>query len=124
MRGLTIVIGLMLAASGGFAQKSGVKGSVFDIHGAVVPGITVTVKDPKEKEIAKVRSDSEGKFIVNTPTGVYSIEVGDGFSLFCRVIIKNYRVVNSIEPMQLDIVLTESRSSHDTSRCRTKAIKY
>ncbi len=104
-------------------QNSGVSGRIFDSHGAVVHGIRVTAKN-KDKESIDIRADKEGKFLLSLAVGTYSIEVGDEYTLFCPVRIEGYRVVDTKAPMMLDIVLTESISSHDTKKCKTKVIKY
>lgn len=121
--GTLLLVSVSITAQNG----SGVSGMIYDIQGAVVPGRSVTAIDQKGKDVGSVTSDERGKYFINLSPGIYSFEVRDKdkklFSGFCRVIVKNYRVVGTAS-MKLDIVLPEVAASHDGPRCRTKIIKY
>ena len=121
---LASVVTVLLFSCRATAQGSGIVGTLFDLQGSVIPGITIMVSTGKNKTVSTIRSDDNGEFAVRLPVGTYSLEVGNEFSLFCKVVIKNYRVVANREPMRLDIVLGESMSSHGGDRCRKKVIKF
>ena len=108
--------------SGAYAQRSGIGGTLFDSQGAVIAGMSVTATDSRGKTVT-AKSNDEGTFVVELSVGTYSLEIGSD-SFFCEVVIERYRVVNPREPMNLDILLAEGRSSHGGDKCRRKVIKF
>lgn len=123
MRISVTILAIMFVLTGGvWAQRSGIVGTFFDTQGSVIPGMNVTATDSRGKT-AIAKSNDEGKFALELPVGSYSLEIGSD-SQFCKVSIENYRVVNPREPMNLDILLAEGRSSHGGDKCRKKVIKF
>lgn len=84
--------------------------------------MSVTATDSRGKTVT-AESNDEGKFYLALPVDTYSLEIGRD-SLFCRVVVKSYRVVNPREPMNLDILLAEGKSSHGGDKCRKKVIEF
>ncbi len=119
---VTILAITFVLSSGVCAQRSGISGTFFDSRGSVITDMSVRATDPRGKTII-AKSNNEGKFDVELPVGTYSLEIGRD-SLFCEVVVKRYRVVNPREPMNLDILLAEGRSSHGGDKCRKKVIKF
>ena len=119
-----ILIALTSLTAAAFTQKTGVAGTFFDRQGAVIPGVDITAIDSAGKAIAASTSGPEGEFLLELPVGTYLLEVGSRSSLFCRVTIRGYRVVNTRTPMSLDVLLGESASSHGGDRCKRKVIKF
>lgn len=101
-------------------QASGIKGTVFDQNGAVVPGVEI-INITKKKPAVVGTTDEEGKFSVRLSNGSYSIEIKHKYGHFCPIRLMDYRIV---ELMSLDIVFTDPRSSQDTGPCKTKTIKF
>ncbi|HYJ48010.1 MAG TPA: TonB-dependent receptor, partial [Pyrinomonadaceae bacterium] len=85
---LLFALGLSLFAAGAAAQTATtgtIEGTVTDVNGAVVPGVTVTVTSPNLIRAQSATTDDEGRFrVLNLPPGKYSvtIESARGFSKF------------------------------------------
>jgi hypothetical protein len=97
-------------------------GTLFDSQGAVITGMSVTATDSRGMT-STAKSNEEGRFVMELPVGTYSLEIGRD-SLFCKVVVERYRVVNPRQPMRFDILLAEGRSSHGGDKCRKKVIKF
>jgi hypothetical protein len=106
-----------------YAQRPGIVGTFFDAQGSVIRGMDLKVTDNRGKSVTS-KSNEEGRFVVELAVGTYTLEIGSSNSLFCKVVIERYRVVNPREPMNLDILLAEGRSSHGGDDCRKKVIKF
>jgi len=85
---LLFALGLSLFALSAAAQTvttGTIEGTVTDVNGAVVPGVTVTVTSPNLIRAQSATADEEGRFrLLNLPPGRYSvtIEAAKGFAKF------------------------------------------
>jgi len=78
-------------------QSSRVAGLVLDANDARIVGAKITVENAQVKK--SVRSDDEGKFEVNIPSGTYHITVQQpGFKKFQ---LPEFRVEENSEPLNI-----------------------
>lgn len=65
---------LPVTARAQFAQRGGVEGNVFDLSGAIVPGVQVTLLDIAQNQSRQVKADAAGHFEFNNLTaGQYQL---------------------------------------------------
>src|SRR3954453_24048295 len=85
---LLFALALSLFAMSAVAQTATtgtIEGSVTDVNGAVVPGVTVTVTSPNLIRAQSSTTDGEGHFrLLTRPPGKYvlSLEAAKGFAKF------------------------------------------
>src|SRR3954453_17568884 len=85
---LLFALALSLFAMSAVAQTATtgtIEGTVTDVNGAIVPGVTVTVTSPNLIRAQSATTDDEGRFrLLNLPPGKYSItiESAKGFARF------------------------------------------
>ena len=71
---LLFLILLPVTARAQFAQRGGVEGNVFDLSGAIVPGVQVTLLDIAQNQSRQVKADAAGHFEFNNLTaGQYQL---------------------------------------------------
>src|ERR1700759_535714 len=76
----------LFTAQGLKAQSSGtISGTVLDQASRPVPGAAVSARNRDGQVSGKAASDAEGRFSVELPAGIYSLETsGPGFALNIR----------------------------------------
>ena len=103
MRVWTFAFFILLAAVVCNAQTTTLNGSIFDPHGALVPGAKVEARYEKGG-IVSVHSDDEGRFTLSLRPGIYALEVSRPG--FVKVEIAEYILVDAgAKVMLLDFVL-------------------
>ena len=108
-----ILVVLSLTASISFAQSAGnsgtINGTITDASGAVLPGATVSIKNPVSGYSRETKSDPDGHYqFTNVPLNPYHVEVHTpGFA------VRTHDVdVRSFVPVTLDVtVKVESAST-------------
>jgi hypothetical protein len=70
------ILMLLILTTGILGQESGIKGTVFDANGSVIPGVGITISD-KNQSTFEVRTDAEGKYRIKLSPGLYAMVIGD-----------------------------------------------
>jgi outer membrane receptor protein involved in Fe transport len=90
MRFIVLSLFVLCASLTAFAQTSttgAIEGTVVDVNGAAVPGVTVTVTSPNLISDQSAQTDEQGRYrIANLPPGRYEVKVATtgGFAEFTR----------------------------------------
>lgn len=88
------------------ATTGTIEGGITDIHGAIVPRVTITVTSPNLIRAQSVTSDNEGRYrIVNLPPGRYAVivEATAGFARFVQPNVTVNLSRTSILAIQLEV---------------------
>jgi hypothetical protein len=105
-----ILVLLTLAFPNALAQSAGsLRGQIFDLSGAVVPGATVTLT--QGPTVLTVQSGNDGVYVFKTPpAGSYTIAVAvPGFAPFSKTDV----VITAGQARQLNITLTIAVQQQD-----------
>lgn len=85
------------------ARESALTGQLFDVHGAVIPGVEITLTGKDGNQI-KTSTNEDGRYLISpVAKGVYYLKVESAYG-FKGIEIKNIEI-NEYEKSELDIEL-------------------
>ena len=87
MRCLAALVGLLLAALAAFGQggNGSITGTIADSSGAVVPNVSIEVKNSETGAVFNGGTSSTGNYVVSVPAGKYELTVtASGFKKYVR----------------------------------------
>jgi len=104
MRCLAALVGLLLAALAAFGQggNGSITGTIADSSGAVVPNVSIQVKNSETGTVFNGGTSSTGNYVVSVPAGKYELTVtASGFKKYVR----SNMVVETASNTRLDVTL-------------------
>lgn len=130
---LVVLLGVCLLAgvSGGQTLTASIKGSVKDSSGAVVAGVTVTVKSLESGQTRTVVSDTDGDYLANAlPVGQYQVSAERmGFKMEIRqgieLVVGQQAVVNftlEVGNVQQEVTVTAEVPIVNTTTSSTSGL--
>ena len=101
MKLLTSILAVLILATGSFAQRTSLVGTIYDPNGAVIVGARVDAEHEKGEK-ASAESDPDGSFSLQLVTGIHKLTVSAPG--FISVELSEYLIVRTSQ-MKMDFVL-------------------